>query len=58
MVCYNVCLVYLFAAVTVVILLIFAAICEKRTAALSPEHIHRKNTKIPIPLHIQFKVIH
>ena len=52
MVCYNVCLVYLFAAVAAVILLIFAAICEKRTAALSPEHIHRKNTKIPIPLHI------
>ena len=37
---------------------IFLVVGEKGTVALSPEHIHRKNTKISISLkHSQFKVI-
>ena len=37
---------------------IFVASGEKRTVPLSPEPIHRKSTKVFIPLkHLQFKVI-
>ena len=37
---------------------IFVVVGEKRTVALPPEHIHRKSTKISIPLkYIQFNVI-
>ena len=42
----------------IILLSIFILVGEKRTVALSPKHICRKNAKISIPLkHIQFNII-